>query len=258
MDRNARILTAAVEEYQLQIGGVTFWAPYWINAPESPYFVGAPYTGKATPRQLKRAVMALKAQDQPKTGEGYRKLMVEHGLGVDCSALAYHALDRLLRRRGSRLSEHVFAAKAEVVQASQRPRWRQAGVTQETIQGLPPFVSIDRLHQLFGVNPRWSVNAARLTSDATTIKINHLGEARPGDMIKLSGFHHAHLGVVVAVDARILIYADSSREWGNYGGVRFVTIKLNGHDELANQTWVDRRFFFPEKGDSLRRLKVWV
>lgn len=260
MERDGRILTAAVEEYHLELNGVKFWTPYWVNWSSSPYFQGAPFAGKGTPAQIKQALArALAAKPgTPSSSESYRKLMRQSGLGIDCSGFAYHVLSTWLQRRyGLRLSDHVYAPKADILAAKDRPSWKRAGVTAQQLAGLADQVPISRIAQLFHKNPRRITNAARLTSAAAAVTVPSVQAARPGDLIKMTGPGGDHVGVITSTGPKTIRYTDSREFTQTGGGVRFVDITINDpHLGLEAQEWKDKADFSPSRGDRICRLRV--
>ncbi|HSX14573.1 MAG TPA: hypothetical protein VLE72_01525, partial [Candidatus Saccharimonadales bacterium] len=182
------ILTKATEEYHLSLNDVKFWTPYWINWAKPPYHLDAPLAGKGTPTELRSALLDIVAKiDQlPRTGDDYRSLMKQHGLGVDCSALAYHILERLVRDLTDQdLAEHLFAPKTDIIEASQKPSWQEAGVSQQTLAALPDQITIAEVSRLFKRKPRHITNVARLTAEAATKAVS-ASDIQPGDMIKMT------------------------------------------------------------------------
>lgn len=252
------ILKAAVEEYGLDVNGVHFWTPYWINLDMPPFFKGAPLAGKGTPAEIKEVLSQKISEsgEQPTDADGYLKLMRKLGLGVDCSALAYHMLDKLLTIKQMDLAQHIFVPKADVIEASQKPSWQEAGVAAEQLEALADPAPVRQVADLFHKDPRHMTNVARLTTvEAANTVLT--ADARPGDMIRMTGETSDHIGIIVEVSPGLIRYADSSREWGEYGGVRYCDIKVTDPSQgLEAQDWTDMRFYHPEKGDRICRLKV--
>lgn len=260
MERDSQTLTKLAEDYHLQIGDVKFWTPYWINKNTEPYFLNAPYDGKGTPGQIMSVLeRRLKHRNQkPKTAADYQKLMLGWGLGIDCSGLAYYVLSHWLRSAYQiRLTDHLYISKADVVQASQKPSWQQAGVSKSKIDSLPDPISLSTVCQLFKRHPMHITNVARLTSPQAVMTISAVGDARPGDIIKTTGSSGDHMGVVVELNPGRIRYAESRGHQSGMSQVRYQDIKVMDPTKgLEFQEWDDNKIFDPKVGDRLCRLKV--
>ncbi len=259
MERDSQILIKGVEDYHLEVNGVKFWTPYWINWETPPYFKDALLVGKGSAAEIIQTLLEKinESEADPKTPADYRSLMRQHGLGIDCSGLAWYVLSGWLRQAyGLNLADSLFVPKSEVKAASKKPSWRETGVSAEQLESLPDQITVSAIIELFHKQPQHLVNVARLTSDQSAVTVASVAGARPGDLIKMTGPAGDHVGVIVEV-GRNIRYADSRDVKGGSGGVRYQDITVNDSSKgLEAQDWSDKADFDPTKGDRLCRLKV--
>lgn len=260
MQRDSKILMEAAEEYHLELNGIRFWTPYWINWASAPYFLNAPYQGKGTPGQIKAALRhrLIRVKSRSYSADDYRLLMRQSGLGIDCSGLAVHLMTILLRQVYKlSLGDHVFIPKADIIAAWDKPSWQRARVTKAQLEIMPQQVPVSQVAKLFHKNPRRLTNVDRLTSPQAANTITQAAEAQPGDLIKTTSPSGDHIGVIVLVEPTRLRYAESRDSDDGIGGVSFRTIRLLRPElGLEAQTWQDKVNFNPTVGDRICRLKV--
>lgn len=249
-------LTKLAEQYRLDINGVSFWTPYWINWDVAPYHKGAPFKGKGTPAQLRAALLRL-SPTKPTSPEQARQQMRQFGLGIDCSGFVYHVLDGYLRHiKGQRLSDQLYVSRREVEQASHKASWKKAKVRLEEIKQLPPHGTLAKISTMFQKSPRMITNVARLTSPLSADPVKTVGEIKPADLIKMTTRDGDHIAIVIEVLSGQLRYAQS-KDNGGLDGVCISAIKvIDPHQGLDKQDWPDKKFFNPGKGDSVWRLKA--
>jgi len=260
VEHDSQILTKAAEEYHLEVNGVKFWTPYWINWNTPPFFLNAPFDGKGTPGQIK-SVLLRRIQEEkqtPRSAADYQRLTLGWGLGIDCSGLAYYLLSHWLRQvYNLRLTDYLYTPKADVVEASRKPHWQKAGVKPAQIDALPAQVSVSQVCELFHRHPMHITNVARLTSKQAAVTVPKAKDTRPGDMVKLTGPSGQHIGIVVAVNAKRLRYVDSRGFAAGVGSVRYQDIVIKDPEAgLEQQYWQDRKVFDPKANDRLCRLRV--
>lgn len=223
----------------LDIAGKKIRCPYWMNIIHPGLGhrkIFGPYGGKGKPHQIIQATLDTAKMDGiPLEGMSswqVRKLMENNRIGIDCSGLAYWLLDALDRQKGG--------------------------------NGLED--------DILGVKGRFLIraNVEMLTNDEVTMPIEKIAEVEIGDMIRLHG--GKHLAVVIRIKkirekVRELVYAHSTNfTWFKGIHTGRILVKDLGKD-LSNQTWLEKtrkgenygkKCFWPEKGDGIRRLKVWV
>ncbi len=239
---------SSVQQYQLEINGIKFWTPYWINRDGPPYRLGGAFKGKGTPAQILLALQPhLNAQNLKQPAQ-YRKLMRRHGLGIDCSGFVYHMLSNYLRSLGLRdLPHYLYVPRADILAASHKPSWQRARVAEAEIKAWPELVPMTKVCQRFHKSPRSCDSIAKA------------GDIKTGDMIKLtSGSGSDHLGIVVRVGQNRFEYAASNETWADgLGGPQISTLTITAPDlGLEAQDWPHRSIFDPDKGDAVWRLKA--
>jgi hypothetical protein len=256
MTTPASSLQQAVNQYRLHVSGVDFWTPYWINLEVGPYYLNAPLRGKGSPIELAGELKHIIASgaDSPKTPEGMRQLMREHGLGVDCSGFVYHVLAAWLARFHIRLSQHLLVDRDDIVEAiSHHPE--RAGLLPDP---MPPVVSLDEVCRAWSKNPAHITNVARLVHTGAVIGVPRAGSMRPGDMIKTTTGFGDHLGIVTSVTPHVVTYYSSDDRPGELGGVSRHTITVtNPKLGLEDQMWDQASNYHPGSNrDGVWRLNV--
>ena len=198
----------------IRVGGAVAASPYHIN----PGLRGTNRAalGKGTPAEIEAlAAKYFKQYDMHVQGtEQLRTFLVCCGIGIDCSGFASWVLN-------------------EVTQASLgRPIWkclRFPGIRRSVISKARPVQNI---------------SANLLTGLINSDPITDLGEVRPGDLLRVAGWHHVVVITEVGTDkagrAYYFQYAQSSCMYGSESGVRtgYAIIKLPKEPLLAQQ-WHD-------------------
>src|ERR1035437_5878444 len=94
-----------IDQYlHFKVGTAECAVPYFNNKRRAQRGSLRVLVGKGSPKELHEEVeiMALKEKIPPTafTNESLKKLMIDEGLGIDCSGLAYYTLDAESRARG--------------------------------------------------------------------------------------------------------------------------------------------------------------
>ena len=106
-------LNKAYQQFLLDLGGKKVPTPYRINVPFQP---DRRLYGKSDAKQLtqdSKDISQEKGFDLNSASvEEIRKFMEENWLGIDCSGLAYHLLDNLLKKTGQGKMQKIGFPKA--------------------------------------------------------------------------------------------------------------------------------------------------
>jgi hypothetical protein len=205
------------------------------------------FAGKGTPEEIKKAVIAEATAKnfnlQQASSAQIHHFMLENGIGIDCSGFVYNVLDKyLLETLGKSLGKFV-----------------------QIYPGIKGKIE----QRIFSHNRVRKCSAKTLTSDLNTIKISAVKDIQPGDMIRftLPTWAGKHIGIITEVIKDTIIYAHSG-EKSKEGGPHFAEIKiLDPQKDLGEQKWLEKHengssykehAFHPEKGDSVRRLKIFA
>lgn len=264
-------LQAIIDEYQLEVNGTHFWAPYWVNIPD--YLAGpslstptpnlrGPYKGKGTPAQLRGAVTRLAVQQTkpPHSPEGYRRLMRRHGLGIDCSGFVYYVLNKFIIQTGrGPLKYYLFIPKADVIELWEKyhQQNRPNVPTKSQLTHLPQLVPMTEFSRLFHKNPIHHTNVARLVQPASVMPVKTAAEIQPGDLIKMTSEVGDHLGIVVITTTKTIVFWSSDDPKSGLGGPARHEITVQRADEgLEYQDWPLKALYHPGKADGVFRPKA--
>lgn len=267
MQHDTRILRALADEYRLQLGGVWFWTPYWINRPgsiahnDTPYIHG-PFKGKGTPKQLLSVLERLLADSGKRlaTPVAYRAFMRSHGLGIDCSGFAYHLLNGWLQtRQQESLAQHLVVSRNDVLKTMQdKPRWRRRGVSIAEVRTWPSLVSMQQMCKRFRKSPRMLAGVAALVHPTVVVPISKVQDILPGDLIKMTSPRWGdHIIVVIENTGKWLVVAESTEPAGKLGGVTYSRISIISPEKgLEYQQWDRLDLYHPGVGnDGVWRLR---
>lgn len=87
-----------------RVGGAVANIPYFNNKTARARISLRAFIGKGTPRDIREEVEAILVKNQLSAGnladESLKKILVDHNLGIDCSALAYYVLDAESKAQG--------------------------------------------------------------------------------------------------------------------------------------------------------------
>lgn len=110
---------AVINQYvHLSIGGKTISCPYYNNQRHAARGALRVRVGKGDPEEITQEAQALALHEgvalDHLSEEQIRKFLVEHGLGVDCSALVYYVLAAEAASRGKRLDAEIKIASTSI------------------------------------------------------------------------------------------------------------------------------------------------
>jgi hypothetical protein len=219
----------------LPIGGKEIRCPYWRNQPRK--LITGLFGGKGTPAEIIRVTNDVAR----KQGENLLKMtkrqvgyfMKKNRIGIDCSGFIYQLLDGLDKEKGGDgIGNDVYGVRGRGIRRT---------------------------------------NAYCLTNNRNTIPIRSVKQVRPGDLVRLHRGKHAAVVIRVNRDKRgelrELVYAHSC-PWTKISGVHTGRIIVKNENKgIRVQQWVEKtregkdykaEFFFPQKGDGVRRLKIWA
>jgi hypothetical protein len=237
-------LRSIAERYHLSIGTLKVWAPYWINSSEPPFWLGAPYRGKATAGQLERTArqhLGTEGRIVSDVDEA-RTFMTQHGLGVDCSGFTYHVLDQWLQQRRMRLAQFLLIDEREIKSRNERRPQLGAKWEQRPIPQSMPLIAACKVWQ---GDPAQLVNVRRLLDPSVVMAVVAAGDIKPGDMIGMSNNRSEdHIGLVLEVGDESITYADSAYESGPGVQVREIMI-YEWDQDLSQQEWSQHNLFHP-------------
>lgn len=204
-----------VEGYQrVRVGKFETACPYHINP--GLRSTDRALVGKGSPREIEAlAKKYFKLYDMhPRDSVQLREFLTACGIGIDCSGFAAWVLDATTR---------------ELVG---RPIWKCLqfpGLRRSVISKLRPIHNI---------------SANLLTGPVNSLPVTNLNDVRPGDLLRLAGWHHVAVIIEVGLDtvgrASYFVYAQSSCMYGAESGVRTgyaVISKPEG--PLGAQEWHD-------------------
>lgn len=271
-DQVSKQLTSYVEEYRLDVRGLQVWTPYWRD--EVPKSASdrprrGPLNGKGTPSQIKSYIDEhLPADLHIETAQDVRSWMHSVGLGVDCSGLIFHVLDRHLRESyETELAAHLFKAREQLLKDFHNPAYTHPPhITEELLQSQPEWVSLATIREFWGNQPIRLAGVAIMGSLAANDIIERASEAQPGDIVIMDGITGVpHDVVVTHVNGSEVTYAESGRTEeerlsGTGGdGVRFGQISITDPSRpMSDQHWHSQPFLDEHKllPDGHRRLKL--
>ncbi|MEO7617917.1 MAG: hypothetical protein ABIS59_03700 [Candidatus Saccharibacteria bacterium] len=248
------VLESFVEQYQYKFGSEMVWPPYWINWDEPPYYLNAPYRGKASPGQLRRMIEHF-VISHPSINDPIelRSALKVAGIGIDCSGFVYHILSAYLRQLGlGRLGSYLSVPTVDVVKALKQHPERE----NSTLDLNQPTVNMLELCREWRKNPVMLANVQRLIEASDRIEV--ASEIMPADMIKMTSKNGDHIGIVVRVSGAEILYVASDDDNATPGGITYHTVTLvNPSEPLEAQIWDQKHIFRPANtDDGIYRLKV--
>jgi len=218
----------------LPIAGKKIRCPYWRDKIEKG--IWGPLGGKGKVNQIVRATLVMakiqRIELKELSGEKIENFIRKNRIGLDCSGLVYWLLDALDREKGGNgLVDDIPRAKGRFLIRA---------------------------------------NVEMLTNDKVTIPIEKISDVKVGDIIRLQG--GKHLAVVIQIrkarnQVKEFVYAHSSN-LTEVKGVHLNKIMIKNPDKgLEKQIWLEKtykgenygqKYFRLEKGDGVRRLRVWI
>lgn len=262
---------AAVDEYLLDVNGVKFWTPYFINTPKAKGETSGSnlqgfMLGKASALDIKGELDHILATQPPEdeSPEGYRKLMFENRLGIECSGFLYHVLNGILQ---DKLANFLTWSREELLREYDNgTTWHQEELKRKAVEGYPSWIALEQVVKDWGwQSPERVVNIRRIVSIQTCKVFDDVRMIQVGDLIYEIGKDDQidHAVIVVSVDGNELTCAHSGGTHGRpgyYGGVEYLTITITDpskpiqHQQWSSQFFLDTHTF---GATALRRLKAF-
>ena len=205
-----------VEAYlHTTVDGAEAACPYHINP--GLHAANRAMLGKGSPQEIEAAAAKwFNTYDMHSAGDSatLRSMLLACGIGVDCSVFASWVLNGLSQEKLG------------------RPIWKCLkfpGVRRATVSKLRPVENI---------------SANLLTGQLNAQPVSDLSQVRPGDLIRVAGWHHVVVITEVGLDsgghAAYFQYAQSSCMYGTESGVRTGhAIIKKPQGGLLEQQWFD-------------------
>ncbi|MBU1130135.1 hypothetical protein KKE45_02325 [Patescibacteria group bacterium] len=234
-----KLIKQLKEEIEKYIG-IPYWRNHWSNLT---LLKEGPFGGKGTWQQINYATKCAtqkenkknKRQRSPPLAElntqQIYNLRKRNHIGIDCSGLCYHLLDKLDKLKGNH------------------------GILFKT-------TGVDKPFGVLGVN---KVSASELTHPQNSTKIADYNNIQTGDLIRFDKGKHV---IFIIEKKRNTIYYIHSSDKTKTRGVHYGTIKItNPNKSLNYQQWSDQtlkgnnyysKFFFPNSSDGVFRLNCWL
>ena len=215
---------------QMDLGKITVNCPYWSNKIKSGSVVIRGFqNGKGAAEEIKTELQKRlplgNLNEDLLTSLYIQKFAKKERIGIDCSGLAFRVLEELARLR---------------------------------YKNYP----VDNLTQVFpeGIT---RVNVKKLTDIAYCTQINDLKEVQTGDLIRMMG--GKHVVVIIKSENNLITYIHSSNATSTKG-VHLSYITIRKGLPLEKQNWQEKtkkgenfglRYYYPNKGDGIFRLKIF-
>lgn len=217
----------------MDICGISMHCPYWVNRLKNGIVVLRGFgNGKGSADEI-RDELVKRLENLPSgsrfglTNDSIAKFAKRERIGIDCSGFAYRVLDRLVKLKYS-------------------------------------GCNLPDLDKIF-VGGIHKTNARTLASEKYAVQIKKIKDYRLGDMIRLWG--GKHIVVITKVSEKEILYAHSSSLSTKVQGVHTAIIHIIDPDKsLSEQKWSEKtrigedygkKYFHPENGDGVFRLKVF-
>ena len=220
----------------LPIGGKEIVCPYWMNnLKRGVYGIGG---GKGTPEEIVKNTLA-EAESQNVDLKSFSisqivEFMQTNKIGIDCSGFGFWMLNAL--------------------------DWEKGG------NGLA-----DNIPGCVGKTIKTRANVKMLTDENVSYFIETVGKIQPGDMFRFRGGKHIAIVLSIIKDAKNnlkeIIYAHSSSSaYCQTSGVHSNKIIIVNPDlDLKQQEWLEKtnnglnysQNIWPDRGDGVKRLKIW-
>lgn len=234
MEETSKALQGLFYQYtHLLIGGKEIVCPYWMNNLTLRVF--GPYGGKGTSEQVVESTLAAAEKEgfdlTKMTEEEILDFMGKKKIGVDCSGFVFWMLDALDREKGGN------------------------GIADDIPNSAGHFLAM-------------RANVEMLSNNEVSLPVE-LADVRVGDMIRLNGGKHLAIVLKLVKDGDLekIEYAHSSK-WTKISGVHVALIKvINPINGCELQEWEEQtrdgenygqKCFLPQKGDGIRRLKIFA
>lgn len=220
----------------LPLGGKEIVCPYWMNKLSKGIFgLGG---GKGKPEEIVETTK-IEAEKQKidlksLTESEIVNFMKKNRIGVDCSGFAFWMLDALDKEKGGNgITDDIPFCRGKIIKAR--------------------------------------ANVKMLTDDSVSYSVEKTGEIKPGDMIRFRNGNHMAivLSLICKKDNQIeeILYTHSTSEvYSQVSGVHSAKILVvNPYLGLKQQKWLEKtsggstyaQHLWPDKGDGVKRLKIW-
>lgn len=205
-----------VDNYlHITVDDVAIACPYHINP--GLHATKRALLGKGNPQEIEAlASLWFKKYDMRPEGnpETLRSFLNACGIGVDCSGFASWVLNGITQA----------TLKRPLWQCLQFPGLRRKAVSK--------------------LRPLENISANLLTGHTNSLPIANLSQVKPGDLIRVAGWHHVvvitEVGLSTEGEAFYFQYAQSSCMYGQESGVRTGhAIIKKPQGSLLEQTWFD-------------------
>jgi hypothetical protein len=262
---SSQVIKGLVDQYQLEIGGIQFWTPYWrdeIPSTANQHPLTGPYKGKGTPSQLRGYLEQNLGKEVERSSDGLRLHMRELHLGVDCSGFAYFVLAGYLQEtQGKELADYLYKPRQVMIEDFHNPVYKHPPhITLELLENLPEQVPLSKIQEFWGNDPVRLAGVFILGSEAATVPVEDYTQLRTGDLVVFRGADGImHCLVVVDNDGRVITYAHSGRSKPEHlGGVEYRQIEIVEPDSpIYAQKWEGAAPKLEQFADQpLRRLKA--
>lgn len=238
INKSIHDIDKSISEYirqytKMSVDGLVINCPYWINRMKNGKVILRGFAnGKGSAGEIRKELdMRLnRLSDDLKfklTTETVRKFAKKERIGIDCSGFVYRVLDELLRLD----------------------------------YGDTKYNNLEKVLR-GGIN---KTNVKRLTSLEYSKEIIDIKDLKLGDIIRLWGGKHAL--IIIRNDQKELVYAHSSSLSTKIQGVHTSKIQIiDVTRSLKDQQWQEeartgenfgKKYFNPEKGDGVFRLKIF-
>lgn len=231
-DKAIQILEKYTFKYlQMDVGELRIHCPYWKNKIKFGRVVTRGFAnGKGSAEEIREALISKWREESnasriPLGNLSLIKLAKRNRIGIDCSGLVYRILDEGIK----------------------------SGIFTNRIK------SLDEIFKQ-GIN---RTNANLLTGDEFAYPITDLRQIKTGDLIRING--GKHVAFIMEGDGKKIIYIHSHDQTEDQGVHKGVIQIADIRKPLDDQKWQEKtgeginfreRYFHPEKGDGIRRLKI--
>jgi len=218
---------------QMDIGGIVINCPYWMNKERNGKIVFRGFAnGKGGAQEIREELVKRYNQLPPElkfdlNQDNLRKFARRERIGIDCSGFVYRVLEELLRLG-----------------------YKNTG-----------YENLDKVFS-GGIN---KTDAERLTDRQYCKELKNISAIEIGDVIRLWGGKHA--AIIIQNDQKEITYAHSSWLSTKIQGVHTSIIQIiEVQKSLRDQHWMEetrsgenfgKKYFRPEEGDSVFRLKIF-
>ncbi|MBI5452661.1 hypothetical protein HY945_04310 [Candidatus Gottesmanbacteria bacterium] len=223
-----------IREYsEMNIDGIVISCPYWMNRlKEGKVVLRGFANGKGEASEIREEIIRRLQKLPPElrfplTPSNLQKFARRERIGIDCSGFAYRILNQLVYLKYKN-------------------------------------IHINTLEEIFsgGIN---KTNVRTLTGLDYCVKVDEILDFQLGDMVRLWG--GKHVAVILDATGSKVVYVHSSHLSTQTQGVHLAEIKIvDSSKSLAQQEWLEKtrtgenfgmKYFHPDKGDGVYRLKIF-